>query len=44
MGNVKLETFFAQHSVFTFEVVSNALSKNQQVNPSKAISPPKDHP
>jgi predicted transcriptional regulator of viral defense system len=34
MGNMKLETFFAQHPVFTFEEVFNALSKNQQVNPS----------
>ena len=34
MGNMKLEIFFAQHPVFTFEEVFDALSKNQQVNPS----------
>lgn len=34
MGNMKLETFFAQHAVFTFEEIFDALSKNKQVNSS----------
>ena len=31
---MKLDTFFAQHTIFTFEEVFSALSKNQQVNSS----------
>lgn len=34
MGNMKLDAFFAQHAVFTFEEVFTALSKIHQVNSS----------
>lgn len=34
MGNMKLDVFFAQHTVFTFEEVFSALSENHPVNSS----------